>query len=159
MNSLLNRIVFIVVVLFAAIQYGYAQSRVPVDSMAIQAAERDSVKMFLLQRISQHTAPAYKLYPTENMWTFLELETFSGKIWQVQYSISGDRFKIPINKVDLSFDFTGDLQYAGRFELYSTKNMYNFLLLDRENGQVWQVQWSTDPDHRGIIGAINSTEF
>ena len=121
-------------------------------------SRKDSLTLGYLMRISQHTAPAYKLYPTENMWTFLELETFTGKIWQVQYSVSGDRFKVPINSVDLSFDFTGDLQYAGRFELYSTQNMYNFLLLDRENGQVWQVQWSLDADKRGLVGAINSIE-
>lgn len=121
-------------------------------------SRKDSLTLGYLMRISQHTAPGYKLYPTENMWTFLELETFTGKIWQVQYSVSGDRFKVPINSVDLSFDFTGDLKYAGRFELYSTQNMYNFLLLDHENGQVWQVQWSLDPDKRGLVGAINSIE-
>lgn len=129
------------------------------ESTSVPMSRKDSLTLGYLMRISQHTAPAYKLYPTENMWTFLELETFTGKIWQVQYSVSGDRFKVPINKVDLSFDFTGDLQYAGRFELYSTQNMYNFLLLDRENGQVWQVQWSMDPDKRGIVGAINSTDY
>ena len=123
-----------------------------------QMSRKDTLALGYLMRISQHTAPAYKLYPTENMWTFLELETFTGKIWQVQYSVSGDRFKVPVNSVDLSFDFTGDLQYAGRFELYSTQNMYNFLLLDRENGQIWQVQWSLDPDNRGLVGAINSIE-
>ena len=130
----------------------------PFESTSIPLSRKDSLTLGYLMRISQHTAPAYKLYPTENMWTFLELETFTGKIWQVQYSVSGDRFKVPVNSVDLSFDFTGDLQYAGRFELYSTQNMYNFLLLDRENGQVWQIQWSTDPDKRGLVGAINSIE-
>lgn len=130
----------------------------PSESSNIPMSRKDSLTLGYLMRISQHTAPAYKLYPTENMWTFLELETFTGKIWQVQYSVSGDRFKVPINNVDLSFDFTGDLKYAGRFELYSTQNMYNFLLLDRQNGQVWQVQWSIDPDKRGLVGAINSIE-
>ena len=130
----------------------------PSESKYNPMSRKDSLTLGYLMRISQHTAPAYKLYPTENMWTFLELETFTGKIWQVQYSVSGDRFKVPINSVDLSFDFTGDLQYAGRFELYSTQNMYNFLLLDRENGQVWQVQWSLDADKRGLVGAINSIE-
>ncbi len=130
----------------------------PSESTSVPMSRKDTLMLGYLMRISQHTAPAYKLYPTENIWTFLELETFTGKIWQVQYSVSGDRFKVPVNSVDLSFDFTGDLQYAGRFELYSTKNMYNFLLLDRENGQVWQIQWSTDPDNRGLVGAINTIE-
>ena len=28
-------------------------------------------------------SPAYELYRTDNMWTFLKLETSTGKIWQV----------------------------------------------------------------------------
>lgn len=41
-----------------------------------QNTQLDTTAVYLLQRISQHTAPCYKLYKTENMWTFLELETF-----------------------------------------------------------------------------------
>lgn len=133
-------------------------AQMPGESGNMSMSSKDSLIIGYLMRISQHTAPSYKLYPTENMWTFLELETYSGRIWQVQYSVSGESFKVPINKSDLSFDFTGERQYAGRFELYSTKNMYNFLLLDRENGQVWQVQWAMEAENRGIVGAINSIE-
>ena len=32
------------------------------------------------------TDARYKLYPTQNMWTFLKLYTETGRIWQVQYS-------------------------------------------------------------------------
>ena len=32
------------------------------------------------------TDARYKLYPTQNMWTFLKLDTETGRIWQVQYS-------------------------------------------------------------------------
>ena len=28
----------------------------------------------------------FKLYPTKNMWTFLELNTITGQIWIVQWS-------------------------------------------------------------------------
>ena len=46
---------------------------------------------------TQHTAPSYKLYPTENMWTFLELETYSGRIWQVQWGLEAkDRMVLRI---------------------------------------------------------------
>ena len=40
------------------------------------------------------------------------------------------------------------------FRLYPTENMYTFLLLDTLDGRVWQVQWSTQSNHRGIIGQI-----
>lgn len=76
----------------------YAQSTTR-DSTTSKWTQIDTLTIGYLQRISQHTAPCYKLYPTENMWTFLELETFSGRIWQVQYSIKGPdyRFKTVLN--------------------------------------------------------------
>ena len=39
----------------------------------------------------------------------------------------------------------------GRFELYPTKNMYNFVLIDTQRGFTYQVQWSTDPNSRFIM--------
>ncbi len=35
-------------------------------------------------------------------------------------------------------------ELGNRFELYPTKNIYNFLRLDRVTGQIEQIQWSTD---------------
>ena len=64
-----------------------------------QNTQLDTTAVMLLQRTSQHTAPCYKLYKTENMWTFLELETFYGRIWQVQYSVDDSkatRMKSPL---------------------------------------------------------------
>ena len=111
----------------------------------------DSIKVHLLTRISQHTAPCYKLYPTENMLTFLELETFSGRIWQVQYSTKSPdyRFRSTLNSESLIWDEQEG--FAGRFELYKTQNMYNFILLDTFNGSTWQVQWSTEANDRMIL--------
>jgi hypothetical protein len=114
--------------------------------------ELDSTAVFLLHRISQHTAPCYKLYKTENMWTFLELETFSGRIWQVQYSINDEetpRMKTFLNLRSLATN--KDEEFAGRFELYPTQNMYNFILLDTYTGKTWQAQWSIDYKNRGIV--------
>ena len=91
----------------------------------------------------------YKMFPTENIWTFLKLDTRSGKIWQVQYSINDDyRGEIELNsKALVSYDSTDN----GRFTLYPTKNMYNFILLDQIDGKMWQVQWSVDEENRVII--------
>lgn len=92
---------------------------------------------------------SFKLYPTTNMWTFLKLDTSNGKIWQVQFDVQGsNRFELNLNPYSLvSFD---DM-YNGRFELYPTQNMYNFLLLDKKDGKVWQAQWSNKKENRGII--------
>lgn len=91
----------------------------------------------------------YKLYPTNNMWTFLKLDTRNGRIWQVQFSVEGDsyRFESPLNMTIL----TPDDSKSDRFELYPTQNIYNFILLDRICGNTWQVQWSTEPENRAIV--------
>ena len=41
-------------------------------------------------------------------------------------------------------------EYPGRFELYPTKNVYNFIMLDTATGSTWQVQWSQD-NNQAII--------
>lgn len=91
----------------------------------------------------------YKLYPTQNMWTFIKLDTQTGQMWQVQYSLEDDnRFEYEL----CSNPLTTDKQKAnGRFELYSTKNMYNFVLLDQIGGKTWQVQWSFDEENRAVL--------
>ncbi len=91
----------------------------------------------------------YQLFPTSNMWNFLKLDTRNGRIWQVQYDVSGnDRFEVDLSTMKRTND---GKETAGRFTLYQTQNMYNFILLDKENGSTWQVQWSTEPDNRVVI--------
>lgn len=91
----------------------------------------------------------YKLYPTSNMWTFIKLNTRNGKLWQVQYDVRGDnRFEVSLSSIPLADEATSR---AGRFELYETQNMYNFILLDQTNGKTWQVQWSIEEENRGIV--------
>ena len=92
----------------------------------------------------------YKLFPTENIWTFLKLDTRNGRIWQIQYSINEDN---PRLEVDLSTKrlVSSEKEENGRFTLYPTKNMYNFILLDQINGDTWQVQWAIEEDNRLII--------
>ena len=123
------------------------------DSLAAQWSQKDTLTIGYLQRIAQHTAPCYKLYPTENMWTFLELETFSGRIWQVQYSTKGAdyRFKTVLNEESMLPLFDNEGGFAGRFELYKTQNMYNFILLDTATGNTWQVQWAMDAKDRAVL--------
>lgn len=91
----------------------------------------------------------YRLYPTTNMWTFLKLNTEDGRIWQVQYSMNDEnRFETYLNVFPLA---AGAEKKPGRFTLYPTQNMWTFILLDTINGSTWQVQWSQEPDNRGIV--------
>ena len=95
----------------------------------------------------------YKLYPTQNIWTFIELDTRDGRMWQIQYAINDDekRFSLPLNATPLVDEMGKEI---GRFALYPTQNMYNFILLDQMNGRTWQIQWSMEDANRGIIGEI-----
>ena len=92
----------------------------------------------------------YKLYPTENMWNFIKLDTRTGKLWQVQFSIQGYeyRFQTVLSDYDLSYE---ENTKPNRFELYPTQNTYNFILLDKVDGRVWQVQWSLEEDKRMVL--------
>mgnify|MGYP006969176597 CR=1 FL=1 len=98
----------------------------------------------------------FVLYQTTNHWNLLELDTRTGEVWQVQYVVNeGDRFKEKI--VSSRLGIYDDVATApdGRFILYPTHNNYNFLLLDKQKGNVWQVQWSVDEDsYQGVIAEI-----
>ena len=101
----------------------------------------------------QEDIERFKLYPTENMWTFLELDTATGLVWQVQYSVNDDskRFKTVLNDIVLN----DSEQVNGRWKLYPTQNMYQFLLVDVMVGTVIQIQWSTEENKRFVIGYID----
>lgn len=94
-------------------------------------------------------AARYKLYPTTNIWTFLKLDTRTGKVWQVQWSTEyNKRFECVLNENSLVRD--GE-ETDGRFELYPTSNNYNFIMLDRLKGYTYQVQWSLELENRIIV--------
>ena len=93
-----------------------------------------------------HGLDRYKLYPTENIYNFLQLDTSTGKIDVVQWSLDdGKEGSVTLNDEDLSLD-TG----CGTFELYPTKNMYQFILLDKVTGRKWHVQWGFEASKRWI---------
>lgn len=88
----------------------------------------------------------YKMYQTENMYNLLKLDTQTGKIEQVQWSLDEDKeFSISINSEDLSLSNT-----INSFELYPTQNMYQFILLDKVSGRTWHVQWGLTYKKRWI---------
>lgn len=98
--------------------------------------------------ISYKNIVVYKLFPTQNMWTFIKLNTRNGQMWQVQYDTKGDnRIETFLN---LSPLVSKEKEINGRFTLYPTQNIYNFILLDQIGGKVWQVQWSLEFENRLI---------
>ena len=88
----------------------------------------------------------FKLYPTENIYTLLKLDTATGKIDQLQWSLDSDKEgSFTINNDDLSLG-----SGSGTFELYPTKNRYQFILLDKVTGRQWHIQWGMEASKRWI---------
>ena len=114
------------------------------SSAVAQAA--DAIKF--IAEPAQRIDARYRLFRTENVWNFLELDTAQGKVWQVQFTITNDsnRTRIPINSTVLAMDGK-----PGRFTLYPTSNNWNFILVDQDLGRVWQVQFSVSDENRGIF--------
>ena len=105
------------------------------------------------QLVQTYTVERYKLFPTQNMWTFIKLDTQTGQMWQLQYSINDDkgRFEYDLNPNAL---VVNGKKVNGRFELYPTQHIYNFILLDKIEGKTWQVQWSLDEENRAVLPII-----
>lgn len=94
----------------------------------------------------------YQLFSTQNLWTFIKLDTRNGKMWQVQFDVNGDnRGETLLNILPL---VSKEKEVNGRFTLYSTQNIYNFLLLDQIDGHAFQVQWSMKEENRFVIPII-----
>ena len=116
------------------------------DNAPISTPQEDAKE----QLVQTYDIERFKLFPTQNMWTFIKLDTQTGQMWQVQYSIKDDkgRFEYDLNHNPLIIP---EKKVNGRFELYATQNIYNFILLDRIDGNTWQVQWSFDEENRAVI--------
>lgn len=98
----------------------------------------------------QLEVPVYQLFPTENHWTFIKLDTRNGKMWQVHFSVSDEGYQ---GEKDLNSRplILSDEEINGRFTLVPTKNIYNFLLLDQLTGRTYQVQWNNDYLNRFVL--------
>lgn len=140
----MKRISFIIVGLLISI-LAYSQNKSKVS-------ERDSVITTINQNVATLARKAlfgrYKIYQTDNIYILLKLDTATGRIDLIQWNLDESKeLETPLNTEDLSF---GIFSQAGRFELYPTKNMYQFILIDTVIGSTWHVQWGTKEGERWI---------
>ena len=121
-----------------------------VDSLLSQIDTLLMINNQLLEHLEINSSlkGRYKLYQTENIYTLLQLDTKTGMIEQVQWSLDSDNEgSVSINSDDLNYG----LGYgSGSFELYPTKNMYQFILINKTTGQKWHVQWGMESSKRWI---------
>jgi len=104
-----------------------------------------------IQNISTDSNVVFRLFSTRNMYTFIKLNTRNGQMWQVQWDTNSNQFETPLSLINLVSDEDG---MNGRFFLYPTTNIYNFILIDQTDGRVWQVQWSAEAKQRMVVPII-----
>ena len=98
----------------------------------------------------------FRLYKTENIYNFIKLDTRTGQMELVQWSVKGNRMSYQLSdRILVSYEE----QIPGRFTLYATTNIYQFVLLDQFDGRTWQVQWGIDKDFRWIKPILFNDEI
>ncbi len=146
----------IAIVLFLGVMPLWGQSRdntnrFEYDTTSVSGREKYRI---LENTLKNTSAPIYKLYKTQNTWTFLELNTCNGEIHKVQWTLDSrkhERFTTYIGQADNMGNVLFSDYYPGRFELYETDNIYNYILLDTYTGKTWQVQWGMKRDDNFVI--------
>lgn len=142
----MKRIIICILIACAAWANSSAQTTTPKDTLAL--SPKDSLLFNYLDIYrSQLREPAYELYPTQNIWIFLKLNTMTGAVTLVQ----GGTDTSKMFEVDLDSNpkiYSWDEPICGRFKLYPTQNIYNFMMLDQIDGRVWQVQWGFEEKSR-----------
>lgn len=121
-----------------------------VQELRKELYEADSINKLILEGIYRNIdKPRFKMYQTDNIYNLLKLDTRIGKVWIVQYGMKDVEAQVA------SINYWGRVSesegWDGRFELYPTKNKYNFIMLDTGTGDTYQVQWDTDPSYRFVV--------
>jgi hypothetical protein len=127
----------------------YAQTEAT-SQQELSTTNVDSTYMVQIKAIYdriENLVPRFKIYKTENTYNLIKLNTATGQIWQVQYRL-GDTESTTVVIDDNSLLWYSEPEVPGRFELYPTNNMYQFILIDTQTGRTWQVQWNTTPSKR-----------
>lgn len=88
------------------------------------------------------------MYKTKNTYNFIKLDTRTGQMEMVQWSTGNNTMAYPLS--DTKLVYSAEDEIPGRFTLYATTNIYNFVLLDQIDGRTWQVQWHTDIEKRFV---------
>ena len=120
-------------------------------SLAHAQVKSNDLSNINVQNSSNYEA-TYRLFPTQNIYNFIKLDTRNGYMWQVQWSTDTDkRFVTDLSSIPL---VAKENERNGRFTLCPTQNIYTFMLIDQIDGRVWQVQWSFDPDKRLVLAVF-----
>lgn len=84
----------------------------------------------------------YGLYETKNIWTFILLDKWYGRLWQCQFSVKGMEYlgSWVINDTPLSYT------PGVKFSITPLTSMYQYYLVNDETGEIWKFQWTTQSE-------------
>lgn len=136
-------IFFLLITAYNAMGQSTSQNKDSISTYIVSLLEEIDTQV--LKIYNENSKNRYKLYPTENIYNFLKLDTYTGIVEQVQWSLENEKeITVNINNEKLSWGS------SSLFELYPTKNIYQFLLLDKSNGRTWHIQWGMESQKRWI---------
>lgn len=147
-NVIMKKVFLLLTVMFIGV-ICYAQT----DSVNVIMNTTDSLTKITHELLDQIEADLslknrYKIYKTENIYNLLKLDSKTGRIWQIQWSLdSSEEGTWVINNDDLTL---GEGWGSNSFELYPTNNIHQFILLDKTTGRTWHVQWGLGDNKRWI---------
>ena len=122
--------------------------------MAVGAMAIDQLQFNAVNHETSTTL-RYKLYPTFNMWTYLKLDTQTGRVWILQYSTQGKSSEGEILIGSPAEVYSANQVVNGRYEIYPTTNMWTFLMIDQINGNTYHIQWSNENLNHNLLYRIN----
>ena len=143
MKRLLTSLLIIFISFVAAAQND--TTKVTIQNDTLSSSAKDSLVLReiynLISQANKSALPRYKIYSTDNIYNLIKLDTATGQVWQVQYRTDSiESTVIAIDDDSLLWSWEDEI--PGRYELYPTKNIYNFILLDTVKGYTYQVQWN-----------------
>lgn len=96
---------------------------------------------------------SFRLFPTQDNRVFLKLDTRTGHIWIIHF-LDENFMKFRARVLyDIGLEKPVP-ENIGRFMLYPTCNMFDFLLQDQFAGTTWLIHYSLDndgSDYRKVI--------
>lgn len=90
----------------------------------------------------------FELHGTQNIWNFILLDSYTGRLWQLQYTVDKDSIRglFIINEKDLA-----DEKEKNLFYISPLTSMYQYYLINDITGEMWKFQWNTKgSDYRWI---------
>jgi hypothetical protein len=87
-----------------------------------------------------------RIFSTSSVWTILQLDTESGRLWQLQLQHAD----YPHGKTTVNETSLAESGKHGPFTLCPTSDMRTYIIVNQDTGRTWQVQLGTKEGEHGI---------